>query len=635
MPRSKSRNAARSNQLASRGRRLTHESLETRRLFAVHMSDEDQLFLELVNRARADPVAEIARNLRLDRNDEDLEASDLVAELNEDVEESETISADPKQPLAPHQSLINAMDAHAEDMLQRSYFGHDSPEGSSPSTRAKVAGYPTGAGENIAWSGRTDGIQRREEIYKRHRGLVRSVGHRVNLFREDWREIGPAVEYGDYRQDGQVFDSIMVGTLFGNRRGNNFITGVAITDHIVPNNFYEIGEGLSNVTITVTQDGTDFSITDTTGRSGGYSIQVPNGVYTVMASGGDLNRELIVRGVEVNGENMKVDFNRTQMPTRFIAGTVFEDANENSLLDANDRVLAGRTVFVDTNENGELDVAEPQVESNNLGEYAIDGLLPGEYTIRQVVAQDWTETVPFGQYDVPLSVQNIIGVHFGSVLHNDKPVAVGDSASVTAGRSVEIDVLQNDSDADGSLDATTLRIARIPRFGTVTVTSDNQLSYAPRETFSGTDTFSYTVDDDRAGRSNPGVVTVSVSPQLPFQNGDNPFDVNDDGFVVSLDVLLVINELNRNGSRSLSDRVRDDALPYYYDVTGDEFISALDVLRIIQFINQRTLSAQGEPPAAELAGVDDMTPPAPSGFQADMFFALAMERDDEEDEAEG
>ena len=43
-------------------RRLSHERLESRELFTVNMSPEDQLLLELVNRARADPVAEIERN---------------------------------------------------------------------------------------------------------------------------------------------------------------------------------------------------------------------------------------------------------------------------------------------------------------------------------------------------------------------------------------------------------------------------------------------------------------------------------------------------------------------------------------------------------------------------------------------
>ena len=40
---------------------------------------------------------------------------------------------------------------HSQDMSARSYFGHVSPEGMTPSARAAAQGYPMGAGENIAY----------------------------------------------------------------------------------------------------------------------------------------------------------------------------------------------------------------------------------------------------------------------------------------------------------------------------------------------------------------------------------------------------------------------------------------------------------------------------------------------------
>ena len=605
-------------------RRLRHESLETRVLFTVTMTPEDQLLLELVNRARADPLAEIERNVIADRRDSDLTESDIVTDLNADVEEDELISDEPKQPLAPHQSLIDAMHGHLEDMLARDYFGHDSPEGSSPSSRARREGYPAGAGENIAWSGRAgrgQQLERVEEVYKRHRGLVRSVGHRINMMRENWREIGPGVEYGQYRENLTVYDSIMVGTLFGNRRGDNFITGVAITDHVSRNNFYEIGEGMGNVLITATQEGTDNSYSVVTGPTGGYALQVPDGTYIVTASGGNLSRELMVRSIVVDGENVKVDFNNAGMTTRFISGRIFEDTNSNRQHDGNERALSQHTVFVDLNDDNQLGEGEPRVRSDSRGNYRIDGLLPGEYTIRQVLLKDWVETVPFGSYVVPLNSQNIIGVNFGSVLHNENPVAEDDASSVIAGRSVTIDVLENDSDAEGEMDPSTLRVSRIPRYGTVTV-SNGSFIYEARSDFSGTDTFSYTVDDQRAGRSNAANVTIDVSPSLPFQNADDPYDVDGNGFVASLDVLIVVNELNRGGARSLANQTRNDALPHFYDVSGDEFVSSLDALRIIQFINRRTRAASGEPPEREAVASVATPSPTSSVQQQDLVFAL-------------
>jgi uncharacterized protein YkwD len=50
--------------------------------------------------------------------------------------------------------LSSAARGHSADMVARGYFSHTSPEGGSPSDRAQAAGYPGGAGENIAASGR-------------------------------------------------------------------------------------------------------------------------------------------------------------------------------------------------------------------------------------------------------------------------------------------------------------------------------------------------------------------------------------------------------------------------------------------------------------------------------------------------
>jgi uncharacterized protein YkwD len=63
---------------------------------------------------------------------------------------------------------------HSADMVARGYFSHTSPEGGSPSDRARAAGYPGGAGENIASSGRGTAIS----IFQAWRG---SPGHNGNI----------------------------------------------------------------------------------------------------------------------------------------------------------------------------------------------------------------------------------------------------------------------------------------------------------------------------------------------------------------------------------------------------------------------------------------------------------------------
>lgn len=70
--------------------------------------------------------------------------------------------------------LSAAARAHSIDMVARGYFSHVSPEGSSPSDRARAAGYPGGAGENIAASSQGTAIS----VFRAWRG---SPGHNANI----------------------------------------------------------------------------------------------------------------------------------------------------------------------------------------------------------------------------------------------------------------------------------------------------------------------------------------------------------------------------------------------------------------------------------------------------------------------
>lgn len=51
--------------------------------------------------------------------------------------------------------LVTAARAHSADMVNRRYFEHNSPDGSTPLDRATAAGYPDLGGENIAYGQRS------------------------------------------------------------------------------------------------------------------------------------------------------------------------------------------------------------------------------------------------------------------------------------------------------------------------------------------------------------------------------------------------------------------------------------------------------------------------------------------------
>lgn len=268
------------------------ECLEDRCVPAiVNLSVYDQLLIELVNRARANPA---------------LEAAMYGVGLNDGVVNG-PITATPKQPLAPHQALVNSAQSHALDMLANDYFGHVNLIGQQPYQRAQAAGYPTTfVGENIAWTGTTGAIDPIAAIYNRHAGLVQSPGHRSNMMAEYWNEIGTSIEAGQFTVSGTTYNAVMAVENFGSRNGRTYLTGVAYTDFVVHDNFYTIGEQLAGITIIATSS-TGSVYTTQTGTSGGYALEVPDGIYTVVATGPVLN-SIRFSNVVVAGQNVKVDF---------------------------------------------------------------------------------------------------------------------------------------------------------------------------------------------------------------------------------------------------------------------------------------------------------------------------------------
>ncbi|MBI4601559.1 MAG: tandem-95 repeat protein [Planctomycetes bacterium] len=91
---------------------------------------------------------------------------------------------------------------------------------------------------------------------------------------------------------------------------------------------------------------------------------------------------------------------------------------------------------------------------------------------------------------------------------NDAPAAAADASTSSEDRVVVIDVLANDADPDG--DPLRVVAATQGQHGSVTVTGDGKVIYVPRADFSGTDSFTYTVDD---GKGGVRTVTVNVTVQ--------------------------------------------------------------------------------------------------------------------------
>ena len=82
------------------------------------------------------------------------------------------------------------------------------------------------------------------------------------------------------------------------------------------------------------------------------------------------------------------------------------------------------------------------------------------------------------------------------------PVANDDTATVTQGETVAIDILANDTDDDGTLTPNSVQITTEPANGTATVNNNGTVSYTPSDRTIGEDSFIYTVaDNDEQQRS--------------------------------------------------------------------------------------------------------------------------------------
>jgi len=73
-----------------------------------------------------------------------------------------------------------------------------------------------------------------------------------------------------------------------------------------------------------------------------------------------------------------------------------------------------------------------------------------------------------------------------------------------------------------------------------------------------------------------------------FHNLAIQFDVNNDGEITPIDVLIPINYLSRNGSSQYLGNVR--SITGYVGVDGDNFASPIDVLYVINRLNRRSES---------------------------------------------
>ena len=252
-------------------------------------TNQEQLFLELINRARLDPAAEAARQ---------------GIDLNKDLTAG-TISTAQKQPLTFNELLNDSADAHTAWMLSTGTFSHTGVGGSNPGQRMASAGYVFAGswtwGENLAWSGSSGAIDANAYVYTLHRNLFLSSGHRTNTMKETYKEIGVGAAAAPF----QGYNSLIVTQNFAASGTTAFVTGVIYND-TDSNNFYSVGEGQGGVTAELSFNSTVLD-SAASWSSGGYSLGTTStGVMQITFSGGGLGATMGAT-FTLGTTNVKVD----------------------------------------------------------------------------------------------------------------------------------------------------------------------------------------------------------------------------------------------------------------------------------------------------------------------------------------
>jgi len=297
-------------------------------------SPDAQLYLEHINRARADARLEASRLAA--ETDPDITSAysffgvtgpNIVEQfqwyVDQGVATPEEDFAQHAQPLAFNAKLNMAAELHAQDMFNNQFQGHDSSgdppapflPGDDLGDRASAVGYNfVGLAENVYSYGESPreghaafdvdwgNVTNFGDFYNpsfNGQGMQNEAGHRLNIHNPSFKEIGVGVVNGT---NGSVGPQVTTQD-FGNPGSATFVTGVVYED-LNSNSFYDLGEGRPGVRVDV--EGSAYYAVSA--ASGGYSVPVSgDGLFDVLFSGGGFGNFMTTANI-LGGANVKIDY---------------------------------------------------------------------------------------------------------------------------------------------------------------------------------------------------------------------------------------------------------------------------------------------------------------------------------------
>jgi uncharacterized protein YkwD len=282
------------------------DRLEDRRLLAFNPSGMEQEALELINRMRVNPAAELP--LLLNSGDDYVESALAQFGVKKKVLRKQWGKLKAAPPLAWNEAIYKAATKHTQKIVAADVQSHQVAGELPLGERIAAEGYSLlGAGENVFSFVTT--------VFQTHaafaidwgagkNGIQNLPGHRANIMSKSFVEAGISILKA---KKGAQTGPFLTTQDFGapQNRGNAFLMGT-VRKEKDKDGAYDAGEGLAGRKVKISGSAGTFKTT--TLGSGAFQAAVPAGTYQITVTGRGLGKGIRVKGVVVGTDNVKRDF---------------------------------------------------------------------------------------------------------------------------------------------------------------------------------------------------------------------------------------------------------------------------------------------------------------------------------------
>jgi Bacterial Ig domain/FG-GAP-like repeat/FG-GAP repeat len=229
------------------------------------------------------------------------------------------------------------------------------------------------------------------------------------------------------------------------------------------------------------------------GRSVAVGTLVKNGTPDVL---------IVDAGIITGGQSGAAAYDPTKLDQNPIA-------QNDSAVVAIDKSIQVNVLANDTAASGQtLNVSSVTIRTAPAHGTATVDSANGSITYQPTTGYSGTDSLQYTVLDNLGAQSNTTSV---SVRIQAAPIAVNDTATLQANKSVTINALANDTSAGGTLNPASTKIVVSPTHGTAVVTN-GEVGYTPTTGYSGLDTFQYSVQDNLGTTSNAATVSIEVTP---------------------------------------------------------------------------------------------------------------------------